>query len=271
MKSLSVPTEQLILDIESSEMNYMIDRMTAIKERDHNPEGVEIERIGNAVCLYSKTMPWTSFNTVKGIRTADIPYIEEILRFYKSKERKFQIEIVPSLVDSELLKVLAEKGLYHFGFHTSMYKQIELGAEEVDPGIDIVSIEQGEFEKYAAVHCIGTGLPLQGIPSVARNNEVLYDRPGWKFYMVYTNGDPVATGVMYIEGDIASLTFAATVPDHRRKGLQQALLRKRLAEAVMKNCRLAISQCAFLSQSHRNMDRVGMKLGYVRTTWTERG
>lgn len=270
MRALSLPSESLILDIESSEMEYMSDRMLAMKERDGNPEGVEIERFGNAVCLYSKNMPWTSFNTVKGIRSSDIPYLDDMIRFYQTKGRKFQIEVVPSLIDQELLKALSQKGLYHSGFHTSMYMELEFGIPVEDHDIEILPIERNEFEKYAAVHCMGTGLPQQGIPPVARNNEVLYDRPGWTFYMAYVEHDPAAVGVMYLKNGIASLTFAATLPDHRRKGLQQALLRTRLAKAMEENCRLAVSQCSFLSQSHRNMERVGMKLGYVRTTWTEK-
>ncbi|WP_422657131.1 GNAT family N-acetyltransferase [Paenibacillus sp. EC2-1] len=268
MRKPSLLSESLILDIETSEMDYMTDRMLAIKERGGNPEGIEIEHIGSAICLYSKNMPWPSFNTVKGIRSTDIPYIDDMIRFYQSKGRKIQIEIVPSMVDQGLLEVLSEKGLYHAGFHTSMYMELELGIPEEEHSIEIQPIKCDEFEKYAAVHCEGTGLPPQGIDPVARNNEVLYARPGWTFFMAYVEHKPAAVGVMYIKNGIASLTFAATIPDHRSKGLQQALLRRRLAKAIEEKCRLAVSQCSFLSQSHRNMERTGMKLGYVRTTWT---
>ncbi|SMF82522.1 Acetyltransferase (GNAT) domain-containing protein [Paenibacillus uliginis N3/975] len=267
----SFPSEPLIVDIESSEVDYMTDRMKAIEERDGNPEGVEITRIGHAVCLYSKSMPWPSFNTVKGIRSEDIPYIDDIIHFYRSRDRKFQIEVVPSLVDQKLLKALADKGMYQSGFHTSMYINPESLTDEFHwAAIDIRPLKRDEFEKYATVHCIGTGLPQQGIPSVARNNEVLYDRPGWRFFMAYINDNPAAAGVMYVKGDIASLTFAATLPEYRRQGLQQGLLRRRIAEAARESCRMVVSQCSFISPSHRNMERVGMKLGYVRTAWTER-
>lgn len=267
----SLPLEPLIVDIESSEVDYMTDRMKAIEERTGNPEGVEIAHIGHAVCLYSKSMPWPSFNTVKGIRSEDIPYIDDMLHFYQSRDRKFQIEVVPSLVDQQILKALADRGMYQSGFHTSMYiNPGSLTDEFHGTAIDIKTLEQDEFEKYATVHCLATGLPQEGIPAVARNNEVLYDRPGWGVFMAYVNGNPAAVGVMYIKDDISSLTFAATLPEYRRQGLQQALIRRRIVEAASQNCRLAVSQCSFLSPSHRNMERACMKLGYVRTTWTER-
>ena len=85
-------------------------------------------------------------------------------------------------------------------------------------GIVIRAIDKDEFEDYAKVHSRGTGLPDQGIPSVASNNRVLYSRPGWSFYMAYVEDEP-ATGVMYVNQSTASLTFAATLPEYRRQGL----------------------------------------------------
>lgn len=87
--------------------------------------------------------------------------------------------------------------------------------------------------------------------------------------MAYDEERPAAVGVMHVKGDIASFTFAATLPEYRRRGLQLSLLRSRLAEAARRDCSLAVGQCAFLSGSHRNMERAGMRIGYVRSTWTE--
>ncbi|WP_316245778.1 hypothetical protein [Paenibacillus tuaregi] len=57
----------LIQEIEQSEIRYMSDRMSAIQDRPGNPEGIEIQQFGQAICYYSRSMPWGSFNTVKGI------------------------------------------------------------------------------------------------------------------------------------------------------------------------------------------------------------
>src|SRR5690606_3690266 len=127
-----------------------------------------------------------------------------------------------------------------------------------------------QFNLYATIHCRGTGLSDEGIPYVAENNKVLYNRPGWKFFIGYINDIPAAVGVMHMQDGIASLTFAATLPEFRNQGLQQRLIERRIEEALQNNSSLVVSQCTFLSQSHRNMERIGMKLGYIRTSWTER-
>ncbi|TVX95321.1 GNAT family N-acetyltransferase [Cohnella terricola] len=258
----------LIEAIARSETEYMTDRMEAIRERPGNPEQVDIGRFGNAVCFYSGTMPWASFNTVKGLRGEDADLLEEIVDFYRSRARSPQFEIVPSLADQRLMKRLSELGFYQSGFHASMYAEAPPGDTSHETAIQIRELRADEFELYAAIHCRGTGLPDNGIPPVAANNQVLYGRPGWKFFVAEWDHMPAAVGVMHMKGEVASLTFAATLSEFRNRGLQQALLRRRIADAASNGCRLVVSQCAFLSQSQRNMERAGMRIGYVRASWT---
>lgn len=256
--------------IEQSEMDYMADRMRAIEEREGNPEGVEIKPFGQAIAIYSRTMPWPAFNTVKGLSSDDIDCLDVIVDFYKLRGRKPQFEIVPSRVNSGILEELAKRGFYQSGFHTSMYYSLkQLPPDGRDSGIEIKEILEEEFMTYALIHCRSTGLPDDGIPYVADNNHVLYTRPGWRFFMALIDGKPAAVGVMYMNQTVASLTFAGTLPEYRNRGCQQALIRRRIYEAAINGCQAVVSQAGFLTQSHRNMEQVGMKLGYIRTTWTE--
>ncbi|MFB5762130.1 GNAT family N-acetyltransferase [Paenibacillus medicaginis] len=265
-----LPTLQLIEEIEQSEIDYMTDRMQAIQEKPGNPEGVEIHKFGNAVAYYSRTMHWLSFNTVKGLRDQDIDFLDDIIHFYQGKDRRVQFEIVPSLVSQELLMQLAERGFYHSGFHTCMYAQPCISAVQTTEGITIERVQEHEFTDYATIHCRSTGLPDAGVVHVAENNRVLYDRPGWRFYLARCEDVPAAAAVMHIKGRAASLTFAGTLPSYRNQGLHRMLLKKRLEEAALADCSLVVAQCAFLSQSHRNMEHAGMKIGYVKAIWSQR-
>lgn len=265
-----IPSELLIKEIETSEADYMVERMTAIQNRPDNPEGIEMKRFGHAIALYSKTMPWATFNTVKGVTSNDYEFTDQIIDFYQSRERRAQFEIVPSLVDDAYLKLLSSRGFYQTGFHSSLYIEPRLYNNIKNEFVRIVELQEDQFILYATIHCKGTGLADDGIPFVAENNIVLYNRPGWKFYIAYINEIPASVAVMYIKGDIASLTFAATLPEYRNLGLHQYLIERRIEEALRNNCRLVVGQCAFLSQSHRNMERAGMKIGYMRTSWTVR-
>ncbi|MCI3918976.1 GNAT family N-acetyltransferase [Paenibacillus sp. TRM 82003] len=264
-----LPSTSMVKDIETSELNYMYDRMAAIQSRIGNPEGIEIKRFGDALCFYSKTMPWGNFNTIKGITTDDFEYINPIIEFYRERNRKIQFEIVPSYVDANFLKYLSEQGFYQSGFHTSIIIEPQTFDDQLPEHINIQELNEHQFETYAMIHCRGTGLPDNGIAPVAANNKVLYNRLGWKYFVAFVDGEPAAVAVMNSKDGIASLTFAATLPAYRGMGLHQLLLKRRIEEAKRNNCRLVVGQCNFLSQSHRNMERIGMKIGYIRTTWTE--
>lgn len=114
------------------------------------------------------------------------------------------------------------------------------------------------------------GYPMRASPMCWRIIRFcITDRDG-NFFIACLDEVPAAAGVMYSKDKKASLTFAATLPQYRNRGLHQCLLRRRVEEAVKNDCKLVISQCSFQSQSHKNMERLGMKIGYVRASWTER-
>ena len=77
---------------------------------------------------------------------------------------------------------------------------------------------------------------------------------------------PVAGGVASFagkRGSIAQFTGAATLPAHRRRGVQTALLAARLAAAAA-GCDLAVITTAPGTRSQRNAQRQGFDLLYTR-------
>ncbi|WP_172198670.1 GNAT family N-acetyltransferase [Saccharibacillus qingshengii] len=270
-----LPSPALIESVEQSEIDYMTDRMRAIQSRPGNPEKIEIQTFGRATAFTSETMPWPAFNTVKGLADTDIGQLEPILEFFRARGRKVQLEIVPSRVGPDFLGRMAELGLYASGVHASLIAQPReipdrrSGSEANPDRIVIRELHAGEMETYAMLHCRGTGLPDHGILPVQQNNEVLHGREGWTFLIAESDGTPAATAVLFERDRRASLTFAATLPEFRGRGLHRRLIERRIGEAFSRNNELVVGQCAFLSQSHRNMEHAGMRLGYVRTAWTE--
>ena len=75
---------------------------------------------------------------------------------------------------------------------------------------------------------------------------------------------PAGAGGMVVAGDMAKLSGAATLAEHRGVGVQTALLRHRLADAHRAGCRLVIVTTQPGSTSLRNMQRHGFELLYVR-------
>src|SRR5690606_23324600 len=119
----------------------------------------EIIQFGNALCLYSKTMPWGAFNTVKGITDHELQYLDTIIEFYRERNRKLQVEIVPSVVNAAFLKELSDRELYQSGFHTSTIIEPQTFDDQLPDHIRVQELNEDQFETYAMIHCRGTGLP----------------------------------------------------------------------------------------------------------------
>lgn len=269
---LPILTPTLIDQLERSEVAYMIDRMNAIRERPGNPMGIEMAAFGTATAFYSEAMPWPQFNAVKGIGAGEIELLDDMLAFYRERERKPQFEVVPGRDNPALMQALTARGFYFKGYHATLYGELDAASAEAvqateGAGLCVHELEEAEFDRYAEIHCRGTGLPLSGVGPVADNNKVLYNRPGWQFFIAELDGIPAGAGVMYAEGEVASLTFAATLPEFRNRGVQRALLAKRITKAYQNGQRLIVGQAAYASASFRNMQRTGLALGYTRGAW----
>ncbi|WP_099520262.1 GNAT family N-acetyltransferase [Paenibacillus sp. BIHB 4019] len=265
-------TPELVEHVENSELVYMLDRMKAIQEREHNPMGIALQRFGPAVAIASRAMPWPQFNTVKGFGRTGAAQLDEVLEWYNEQGGSPQFEIVPSRTDGETLLALAKQGFYQSGFHASMAGSIaEKNGGKLEQhltGIVVRRLSEHEVELYAELHALGSGLPISGKNHIADNNRMLFSREGWQFYAAEIDHIAVGVGVVHIHEQIASLTFAATLPEYRMRGVQAALIAARLRAAAQAGCSLIVGQAAYCSSSQRNMERAGMRLCYTRSTWS---
>jgi GNAT superfamily N-acetyltransferase len=80
---------------------------------------------------------------------------------------------------------------------------------------------------------------------------------------------------MRLSNGVAQLCGAATLPEHRRRGVQTALLLTRLAEAARDGCDIAIVTTQPGSKSQENVQRQGFSLLYTRAilvrSWASAG
>lgn len=81
-----------------------------------------------------------------------------------------------------------------------------------------------------------------------------------RVFRVRERGAPIAAAAMTVHDDVAVLGGAGTVPEHRGRGAQSALLRHRLRKAVGAGCDLAVATAAPGSQSERNLRSVGFEI-----------
>jgi GNAT superfamily N-acetyltransferase len=86
-------------------------------------------------------------------------------------------------------------------------------------------------------------------------------------FLAEIEGQPIATGAMFIHDGVALLAGASTIPEWRRRGAQLALLESRLSYAAEKGCDLAMMCASPGSASQRNAERQGFRIAYTRVKW----
>jgi GNAT superfamily N-acetyltransferase len=92
---------------------------------------------------------------------------------------------------------------------------------------------------------------------------VAVGRPGWSTWVAEADGVLVAAGLLFTHGDQAYLAGGATRPEHRRHGIQRAMVLARVHEALSAGAKLIGSETGVAlpgqaNPSHDNLRLAGL-------------
>ena len=253
-------------EIENAEIHMLSSRLEALQAIKENPMQVQIEQFGSATAFSSKVIAGPAFNTIKGI--TNTTQIDEIISYYQSLQIPCRFEITPAQGTAELFQYLSEKGFYQSSFHTALYSTPREDPSLVPSNISVRKLKENGFDVFADIYVRGFNMPSFTKDGVRQNNEILYDKPGWHFFIAEVQNIPAGIGVLYINKGVASLAASATLPEFQRKGCHTALIQKRIETAIESNCHLIVGQARFGSSSQNNMERAHMKIAYTKSIWT---
>ncbi|HJU46503.1 MAG TPA: GNAT family N-acetyltransferase [Gaiellaceae bacterium] len=99
---------------------------------------------------------------------------------------------------------------------------------------------------------------------------------GWLCWLALDGDEPAAAAALFVLDGAGYLGFAATLPDHRRKGAQGALLAVRMERARALGCDLLVTETGerregLPSNSYRNILRAGFEETGVTANWLRPG
>ena len=170
--------------LEQSETEALLSRLTAIGEKPGNPYGVDIQKFGNATAFMVKGMPGPYFNSVRGLESKDIHWIDEILRFYNERRVTCCIHLHPDALDHDGFKLLRDRGLYQYDFRSTLYGSSDVHRlfPQSESQIDIRELSRDEFNIFGEIYTQAFNMPSSYALAVGENNRVLHERDGWHFY-----------------------------------------------------------------------------------------
>ncbi|HHT7238641.1 MULTISPECIES: GNAT family N-acetyltransferase [Bacillus] len=263
-----IMTLDTVSEIENAEIDMLSSRLKTLQAIAGNPMQVQMKKFKSATAFSSKVIAGPAFNTVKGITFTNTDELDAIISYYQSLQIPCRFEITPAQGTTELFQYLSQKGFYQSSFHTALYSIPGQDFPLPPSNISVRKLKENEFHTFADIYVQGFNMPSFTKDGVRQNNEILYNQPGWHFFIAEVQNTPASIGVLYINKGVASLAASATLPKFQRKGCHTALIQKRIETAVESNCNLIVGQSRFGSGSQNNMERAHMKIAYTKSIWT---
>ncbi len=192
---------------------------------------------------------------------------------HAARNAPVQVELA-TLADPSFAKALTRRGYLLVGVENVLGLRLPLEARSAtESKLQIARSDNTELDEWIDVMVRGfASVDAQGI---AAHEEYPRDviegimrdfaaAEGVVRYLARRDGKPVGAGTMRMFAGVAQMCGAATLPAHRRRGVQSALLLRRLAEASDNGCTVAIVTTQPGSKSQENVQRQGFELLYSR-------
>jgi GNAT superfamily N-acetyltransferase len=230
--------------------------------------GARSAELGGALCIRLEADSRSAmFNRVLGLGLWS-PAVEDALDRIASffgGGIAWAVALAPQAEPPELPAWLERRG-YASGYGWTKFTRAAGNAPQAATELRVERVEDGDA--FAEAFVRGYGTPEFFRDWVAR----LPGRPGWHCFVAFDGADPAGVGALYVTGTVGWLGIAATVPEHRRKGGQSAILAARLDAAADAGCKVVATETGEPrggepGGSWRNIARAGFEPQYVRPNY----
>lgn len=227
------------------------------------PDAASIQIAGGTAIFAGRTYP---ANHVVGlglygpVTGADLDRVEN---FYRSRGVACEIVVSP-LADASLRELLAPRGYRITEFNSVLIRRLQSGRlDEPKHGITLERVTPETEKVWSDVITLGFAESGPLPDNIFAPLALLPDAIN---LLARVNGVPAGGGSAYIirEAGVVALFGASTIPEFRRRGVQTALINRRLWEAGQSGCEYAVVSTLPGSGSQRNMERHGFRVAYTK-------
>jgi ribosomal protein S18 acetylase RimI-like enzyme len=285
MPSMLFATTTVAARIERAEAE--IARDFALRARAWGAD-VLIEPIGGTAAVHGG--PGEPFNKLAGLGFAalDEQALARLESLYDARGAELRVE-QSTLADPAVAALLTRRGYELIGYENVLGLELtpslvqslsHARAENVARGISVSRAAADETSLWIETITEGVLHPdtFDGPPPTESFDRDTLRRvfadygaaPGCALYLVRREGRVAGAGALRISDGLAQLSGASTLPSHRRRGVQSALLRARLVDAAESGCDLAVVTTEPASKSQQNVQRAGFALLYPRAVLLRR-
>lgn len=233
--------------------------------------GMATGRIGGHRLFAMRQSVSTLFNRALGSGVegqGDIAALDAVLPWLAEHcAARWAVVLAPSAVSDALSAKLSARGLAVqtdglMKFHRSAAPVVE----QPRCAYDIRLVGEDRSADFGGTAEAAFGLDA----GLGEMFSALCGRPHWRTYAAYDGDTPVGVGAAYVSGDFAWLGVGATLEGYRQRGVQSALLARRIHDAQALGAKTLTIETHRMGPteaptgSHRNVLRAGFTPAYFR-------
>ena len=262
--------------LESTEIEAYVDFFRAAPLDIRRARELDILDVAAATCLSCRGLePAAIFRRAMGIgvtRAATEPELDDVLACMNATcgPEKYVVSVAPRSQPAALATWLASRGFTQGYAWMKFCRAFDVASrtKASSTELDIRVVDRKHSAEFGQVVTMGFGLPATISPWVGE----LPGRTNWVCVMAFDGASAVAAGAVHINREYAWLGFGTTLPSHRRRGAQSALLARRLGEAAARGARFAVTETGQQvagkpSASYQNILRAGFEECYLRQNY----
>lgn len=249
--------------IERAEVRLIAESSDAARARRGDSVGFARPLAGGVASFAEADSP---FNKVAGLGFDGLPdALDEVEQAFAALGAPVQVEL-SQLADPAVGAFLTRRGYHLESFENVLGRRV--GEAAAPAGVRLA--RDGDLDRWLAEVADAFAVAdTEGVPShedFPRQTvlDAMRDMAGVRRYLAERDGEFAGGASFRVTDGIAQFTGAATVPRFRRRGVQTALLRARLAAAAEAGCDVAVVTTQPGSKSQQNVQRQGFDLLYAR-------
>jgi GNAT superfamily N-acetyltransferase len=256
-----LPTPELHATIAPAELDGVRNTVATVAQLYPEAGAAYIEVAGGVAAFAGAHSPFSKAFGVGALGPIDNGDVARISAFYESRNAKPRVFVTP-LADPALGRALAAAG-----FAPAEYDSILVAVDpdahalydaRISAASDLEAWIRASVAGFAERRNVAHDDTVARVVASSPNAIVLEAREGDAI---------VATAGLSVRGSCAVLFAASTLPEHRHRGWQLALIRDRIARARDAGARIIYAAAAIASISERNFIRCGFRTIYTRARW----
>lgn len=201
--------------------------------------------------------------------------LEEVERRFGEHGAAVTVEL-PTLAEPVVPAALSDRGYKVVGFEDVLGRSTEVEPAPLPEGVELRPSDDDELEAWLDVLVEGFAHPdgqgpqaAESFPRDVVRRAVRAMAATASRILALRDGAPAAAGSLSVHDGVAFLSGAATLPAHRRRGLQSSLLEHRLGLAHGRGAGIACITTAPGSKSKQNAQRRGFSPLYTRVLFSK--